>query len=122
MITREFEVKVVNVDALDEMLKKALPGICDGFTWIDGKLTVYLSEKANKSDLALVEQIVKDHDPSKLSESEQKAQLAKLDLDARRIEIGDGVIDDKKYPDPLLGELAKRIAVLELEVRQLRGR
>lgn len=118
----EYAVDVINAESLDYDLKTALGAICSGFVW-DGKLLrLVMDEKATKIELALADTIIKGHDPSKLSDAQQKEILQVAQLTQKRDEIGGTKIDEKLFRDNnLLAELAKRMAWLELEVRQLRG-
>jgi hypothetical protein len=110
----------VNLEALDADLRAALGDGVSGVSFARGVVTVHLTDKAAADASDTARQIVINHDPAHLTLAQQKAleQAARLDA-ARKANIGD--LDTGQFTDPLLAELAQKIAWLEQEIIALRS-
>jgi len=118
----EYKVAAINAQALDYDLKTALGAVCSGFVYDGEHLRLVMDDKATASQILQAGGIIVAHDPSKLSDAQLKEIEQVAALERAREQVGDSKIDENKYGDNnLLAELAKHVAWLELEVRQLRG-
>ncbi len=111
--------KDVNLEALDAELRAALPEIISGVSLSPAGVTVHFSRRAITPDQATARQIVLAHDPARLTPAQEKARARAEKLkDAQRDKGSD--LDADKFSDPLLNELARKVAWLEQEINALR--
>lgn len=114
------ERNAVNLEALDTDLRAALGNAVAGVSFGAGVVTVHLTSLALPNDAQTAQQIVLIHDSNKLSATQQAAaaQLVKLNA-ARQAQQGD--LQPGNFIDPLLNQLAQKIAWLEQEIIALRA-
>lgn len=111
--------KAINLEALDAELRAALPGIISGVSLSPAGVTVHFTGRAVPADQTSARQIVLAHDPARLTPAQQAAQSRAEKLSAARRDKGDD-LDASRFSDPLLGELARKVAWLEQEINALR--
>lgn len=112
------ERKTVNLDALDAELRGIFGAALSGVSFAHGLVTVHLHADAD-ADSEQVRRIVLNHDPDALTPAQQKARDQAARLEAlRKEQTAD--LDPSRFADPLLAELARKLAWLEQEVLSLR--
>ena len=107
----------VNIELLDSELKAVLPNLVEGISAGYNKVVVHLNDIASEKDIALATQIVKDHDEMLLTDEQYDKQALDAVIQTDRDLYGDDIIDAKTVT---LEQLAKRVAWLENEIRDLR--
>lgn len=115
------ERSAVNIESLDAELRAALGTSVSGLSVARGRVTVHLADTALDVEVEQARQLVIKHDPAALTPQQQQAQrqAAKL-ASARQANTAD--LDTAKFIDPLLSELAAKVAWLEQEILALRSR
>lgn len=113
----------VNIEALDETIRAALGDVVTGVSTRPGAVVIHLTDAASKSQANQARQIALDHDASILTDEQtaeaariQKLQTARLanrtELDAEGIGTADLTT---------LKQVARKVAWMEQEIRDLRG-
>jgi hypothetical protein len=110
----------VNLEALDADLRAALGDGVSGVSFSRSIVTVHLTDKAAPDASDIARQIVVSHDPAKFTAAQQQAQERAAKLDAAR-KANTANLDTSPFTDPLLAELAQKIAWLEQEILALRA-
>lgn len=105
----------VNLESLDGDLRTALGEVVSGVSAHAGLVTVHLTGKSIPADSQTARQIVLNHNPAKLTPEQQHQQQQAAKLEALRQQKG-GDLDAAKFDDPLLNELARKVAWLEQEI------
>src|SRR5262249_42833762 len=106
--------------ALDAELRATLGDAVSGISYSGGVVTVHLTAKASTDSADTARSIVANHDPTKLTPEQQQEQDEAAKLDAAR-KANKGQLDISKYTDPLLADLAQKVAWLEQEIIALRA-
>lgn len=109
------ERSTVNLESLDADLRAALGEAVSGISTHAGFVTVHFTGKSIPADTQTARQIIINHDPSKLTPAQQGQQEHAAKLASLRQQKGDD-LDSAKFADPLLNELARKIAWLEQEI------
>ena len=120
-MAKEIDVNLsaVNIEALDAELRAALGKNFSGLRC--GKTcTIILTDDVSAAEINAALSIALAHDPTKLSPAQQQAEEQAAKLDAQR-KANKGDLDTSKFNDPLVGELAQKIAWLEQEIIALRA-
>src|SRR5690606_7008291 len=114
--------ELVNIDALDEILRANLGEVVAGVSTSRGQLVIHLSDAASLNQVAEAKRLFEEHDPSQLSkrqqiQAERQAALAELQ------QHGTGAInlEDFRNEAASIQHLAKRVALLELQLQELLG-
>ncbi len=116
------ERSIVNIDALDADLRAALGDITTGFSAGGGRVVVHLLDSATPQQETLARQIVLAHDPTRLTQQQQQEAERRSKLDQARQDYGAAEIDLTMYDtqEPIIQQLAQKIAWLEREIADLR--
>src|SRR5262249_11284272 len=114
------ERSIVNLEMLDADLRAALGDGTSGVSFAHGIVTVHLTDKAAADASDRARQIVLNHDPAKLTTAQEQAREEAIKLDTAR-KANKGALDVSAFTDPLMAELAQKIAWLEQEVLALRA-
>ncbi len=116
----QIQRSAVNIESLDADLRAALGDGVSGVSVAGGIVTVHLTDKADDKAVVTARQITLNHDPSKLTPAQQIAVQQAIKLATlRRANQSD--LDTTPFTDPLLAQLAQKIAWLEQEVIALRA-
>jgi len=117
------ERHAVNIEALDAELRSALGDVIAGMSTRPGAIVVHLSDAASKSQANQAQRLVLDHDATQLT-SEQSGEVDRIQrLRAARqanrtaLEV-DGISNNDV---DTIKRLARKVAWLEQEIRDLRG-
>ena len=112
----------LNVEALDADLRASLGAFTSGFTAGNGRVVVHLLDTATTHHESLARQIVRDHDPARLTQQQQQEAQRKARLDQARADYGAVELDLTPYDSqgPIIRLLAQKIAWLERESADLR--
>jgi len=112
----------INVEALDADLRAALGEFTSGFTAGSGRVVVHLLGTATPQHETLARQIVRDHDPARLTQQQQQEAQRKARLDQARADYGAVELDLTPYDSqgPIIRLLAQKILWLEREITDLR--
>ena len=112
----------VNVEALDAELQAALGNLSRGVSTGPYGVMVHLDDRATEAQIAQVQAIVEDHDPSVLTPEQQARQQRQARLETLRQTRGEA-LDPADYggQDAPIQTLAQKLAWLEQEVIDLRG-
>ena len=112
----------VNPATLDTALRVALPDLIAGISAAQGEVIVHFTRQPTDSEITLAHQIVENHDPTELT-AEQQAKVERLNLlNQLRNDVGAPVdLSDFMAETASLQLLAQKVALLELELQELRG-
>lgn len=108
----------VNLVALDAELRTALGELAQGVSVEGQKVHLHLHEDVSTEEIALARRIARQHDAALLTPEQSRRQQRRTRLQSLRQSLQDA-LDESAYDsaDPLLRQMAQRLAWLELEIR-----
>lgn len=110
----------VNVELLDADIRAALPSAI-GIAWDGNEVKVFLEENTPAKQIALVRQLVEQHDSTKLSERQKAERERKTQLEVLRSK-NTNALEAAGYAQEseMIQKLAARVAWLEQEILAIR--
>jgi hypothetical protein len=110
----------VNVELLDAQLRAAGGALVYGLSAQRGGVTIYVNEAMPPELRKQLEQIARTHDATQMTPEQKALTERHAMLEQGRTDVPLSV-DDFKASDPASQALARKIAWLEQEIRDLRG-
>lgn len=116
------EREAINLPLLDEQLRVALGAVFVGVSAVDGGVVIHLNGTADAAQTARARQIARDHDASAKTAWQAAQQARQQKLAAARASINADLAPELLgTADPALLTIARYVAWLEQEIRDLRG-
>lgn len=113
----------VNIPALSETCQAKLGDAISGVSQADGQITVHFFDEPSAEQRAQAEQIVLAHDPAVLTPVQRERANRQKQLEQLRQQAAELLPLEAFADQPaLIRTLAQKVALLELELRDLQGR
>jgi hypothetical protein len=121
MMTIEVERHIINMALLEEQLQAVAGEAYAGISTLPGRVVAYLTDTATPALAERVHEAIQQHDATQLTADQVRAAADKAALEAARSANGVPVNPADYSQNALLQQLARKVAWLEQEIRDLRG-